>query len=142
MSGRHESSKRLGKTKVINKRFAADDVYIGRAATTGGGYFGNPYIMTHESMREHVIDQYREYFNSRITTDPEFARRVLDLRGKRLGCYCKPRPCHGDVIVDWIAKAVCMGCGRQAKTAYSSNGRMILVCQTHCKISLDKEMKE
>jgi hypothetical protein len=23
---------------------------------------------------------------------------VLALRGKRLGCLCKPAPCHGDII--------------------------------------------
>jgi hypothetical protein len=34
--------------------------------------------------------------------DRQFFTRVLDLYGKRLGCFCKPKPCHGDVIVEWL----------------------------------------
>jgi hypothetical protein len=25
-----------------------------------------------------------------------------ELRGKRLGCYCKPQACHGDVLVELV----------------------------------------
>ena len=27
---------------------------------------------------------------------------MLSLRGKKLGCWCKPDPCHGDVIIDYL----------------------------------------
>ena len=27
---------------------------------------------------------------------------LLSLDGKRLGCYCKPKPCHGDVLVELV----------------------------------------
>ncbi len=52
--------------------------------------------------REAVHANYRTYFERRVETDPEFKRRVLELRGKTLGCFCKPGRCHGDVIVEWI----------------------------------------
>jgi hypothetical protein len=26
----------------------------------------------------------------------------LALRGKVLACFCRPRSCHGDVIVAWL----------------------------------------
>jgi hypothetical protein len=43
------------------------------------------------------------YFgNKRIHDDPEYKQRILDLKGKYLGCFCKPLACHGDVIVEWL----------------------------------------
>ena len=88
-------------TIVVNLRREALDVYIGRAGKGQDGYFGNPYPL-HRGPREAVLVRYRAYFNNRITTDAEFRARVLDLRGKRLGCFCKPRECHGDVIAEWV----------------------------------------
>jgi hypothetical protein len=29
---------------------------------------------------------------------------VKALRGKVLGCFCKPRPCHGDVLLEFVDK--------------------------------------
>jgi hypothetical protein len=30
---------------------------------------------------------------------PELIERARrELKGKRLGCYCAPKPCHGDVL--------------------------------------------
>jgi hypothetical protein len=34
--------------------------------------------------------------------DPEFRESILALRGRRLVCFCKPLPCHGDIIVEYI----------------------------------------
>ena len=28
---------------------------------------------------------------------------MLRLDGKKLGCFCKPGPCHGDVLVELVA---------------------------------------
>ena len=35
-------------------------------------------------------------------TDPEFGQRIHALKGKRLGCFCKPYPCHGDIIKEYL----------------------------------------
>ena len=86
-------------TRVVNIRKEQCDVYIGRAGHGEDGYFGNPY--NGRSMREN-IDSFRIYFYGRINSVPEFKRRVLELRGKRLGCFCKPASCHGDVIVEYL----------------------------------------
>jgi len=90
---------------VVNLKRECYDVYIGR-----GSPFGNPY--THlrgatraefkVASREEAIERYREYFLNRVEHDPVFREQVLALRGKRLGCYCKPLPCHGDIIVGWL----------------------------------------
>jgi hypothetical protein len=89
------------KTTVVNIRRSEYDVYIGRAGRGHDGYFGNPYnIMT--GGRKQAIEMYRAYFLRRLKTDPEFAIRVEDLRGKRLGCFCAPQSCHGDIIADYL----------------------------------------
>jgi len=45
---------------------------------------------------------FADYFYERLASDPEFRERVLALRGKTLGCFCKPRACHGDVIANYL----------------------------------------
>jgi hypothetical protein len=84
---------------VVNLRSDDYDVYIGRAGRGQDGYFGNPY---RRGDVPDVLGAFRAYFLDKIDTDPEFRKRVLGLRGKRLGCFCKPRPCHGDIIAEWV----------------------------------------
>lgn len=79
------------------------DVYIGRDVTEHGirgSKWGNPFIMADESdaERERVIDAYRDW----ITSQPELMASLEELRGKRLGCWCAPRRCHGDVLVELL----------------------------------------
>ncbi len=89
-------------TTVVNIRTHRYDVYIGREGHGHDGYWGNPYSITCDGGRERVIALYREYFLKRLRVDPEFARRIMELKGKRLGCFCAPKPCHGDVIVRYL----------------------------------------
>jgi hypothetical protein len=85
------------KTTVVNKYKSGYDVYIGR-----GSIFGNPFIIGKDGDRNTVVKLYEDYFNRRIVTDSVFKEAVLNLRGKRLGCFCKPHLCHGDIIVDYL----------------------------------------
>lgn len=90
-------------TTVVNiSRGEEFDVYIGRPGKGMEGYFGNPYPLEKGQPRGATIEKFRAYFEKRIAEDPEFRRRVLALRGKRLGCFCKPAPCHGDVMAEYI----------------------------------------
>jgi len=82
--------------KVVNLRKEKCDVYIGR-----GSIFGNPYRISKNRTREMVIDWYKEWFYNKLK-DPFFRREVEKLRGQTLGCYCKPLPCHGDIIVEFL----------------------------------------
>jgi hypothetical protein len=34
---------------------------------------------------------------------------LLELDGKRLGCFCKPKLCHGDIIVAAVNWAKTLG---------------------------------
>lgn len=89
-------------TFVVNLRRAAYDVYIGRAGQGKDGFFGNPFPMKTEADRAQVMAQYLEYFARRLQTDTHFRTRVLELRGKTLGRFCKPAACHGDVIAFYL----------------------------------------
>lgn len=91
-----------GTTRVVNIRREPFDVYIGRAGKGQDGYFGNPFRLTQEDQRGATIVRYRAWFLDRIQKDPLFKRRILELKGKTLGCFCKPAACHGDVIVEWL----------------------------------------
>jgi hypothetical protein len=71
------------------------DVYIGRPSK-----WGNPFYLGIDGDRKAVIDKYREW----IEKQPALMESLEELRGKRLGCYCAPQPCHGDVLVELLNK--------------------------------------
>jgi hypothetical protein len=97
-------------TTAVNLRVAQYDVYIGRAGRGLDGTFGNPVAIgrpcpecgaTHTEGGS-TLACYERYLVRRIASDPAFKNRVLMLRGKRLGCFCAPRPCHGQVLAAWV----------------------------------------
>jgi hypothetical protein len=91
------------RTIVVNINKGEEfDQYCGRAGKGQDGYFGNPFRIKEGESRGSTIKQYKEYFYKRIETDPEFKVKILSLKGKRLGCFCKPYPCHVNVIVEYL----------------------------------------
>ena len=95
--GKDENLHHFMMTTVHNKYKENYDIYIGRPTI-----FGNPYEIGKDGNREEVVKKYREYFNNRIQSDKGFLKQVLTLKGKRLGCFCKPNECHGDVICEFL----------------------------------------
>lgn len=83
-------------TKVVNLYKEPYDIYIGR-----GSPFGNPFVIGWDGNRQEVIDKYREWFYIEIQYE-NFRQQVLALRGKVLGCFCFPKACHGNIIVEWL----------------------------------------
>jgi hypothetical protein len=80
------------------------DVYIGRSMNQGGwrlptSIWANPFKLSEHS-REEVLRLYEEY----VRKKPELMGRLHELRGKRLGCWCAPLPCHGDVLVKLLGE--------------------------------------
>jgi len=91
------------KTNVVNIRTSGSyDVYIGRAGKGKDGYFGNPFKLNSFEPRGTTIEPYRKYFYDRLETDSDFKNRIYELKGKTLGCFCKPHECHGDVIAEYL----------------------------------------
>lgn len=57
--------------------------------------WGNPFQVGIDGTREEVIAKHLLHVLSR----PDLMANLGELRGKRLGCHCKPRACHGDNYV-------------------------------------------
>jgi hypothetical protein len=90
------------KCTVVNLNRERYDVYIGRAGKGKDGYFGNPFVLQRGEARGATIERYQKWFYNRINEDAEFRRRVSELKGKKLGCFCKPNACHGDIIAEFV----------------------------------------
>lgn len=60
--------------------------------------WGNPFEIGRDGTRGQVIDRYRSY----ITGRDDLLNDLYQLRGLRLGCHCKPEPCHGDVLASLV----------------------------------------
>jgi len=78
-------------TTVVNIYNSSYDIYIGR-----GSIWGNPFYIGIHGDREEVIDLYRQYILGNLL----LLSQIKLLKGKILGCHCKPNNCHGDVLVD------------------------------------------
>ena len=83
-------------TKVVNKYASAYDVYIGR-----GSIWGNPFPVDKHG-RDECIAMYEVYIRERLSKEPRLIQELLNLKGKTLGCFCKPKRCHGDILVQLI----------------------------------------
>lgn len=89
-------------TRVVNLRQEAYDVYIGRGSVWGNPYTHLPLTQTKAmfqvATREEAIACYEDYIWGRR----DLLALLPTLKGKRLGCYCAPLKCHGQVLVDLV----------------------------------------
>ena len=88
----------------LNKWWMHDDryVYIGREGKGLPGDFGNPVPLEKESDRQKNLEQYRHYLKKRVEEDADFRAKVISLHGKILVCFCRPKPCHGDILAEVV----------------------------------------
>jgi len=81
--------------KVLNKhidKIPADAIYIGRPSK-----WGNPFQITERSNRECVVNLFRQL----VESNDEFKLQIKnELAGKDLVCFCAPKMCHGDVLLE------------------------------------------
>jgi hypothetical protein len=77
---------------VVHCKKEKYDVYIGRPSK-----WGNPYTIGVDGTREEVLLKYKMW----LDTHPLPYR---ELRGKILGCWCAPLPCHGDILMELANK--------------------------------------
>lgn len=89
-------------TRVVNCNKEPYDVYIGRPSI-----WGNPYTHIADKntlaefivgSREEAVAKYKEY----ILNNEELLSHLDELDGKVLGCWCYPKTCHGDVLLELI----------------------------------------
>jgi Domain of unknown function (DUF4326) len=88
--------------KVVNVRSGEPfDVYIGRRNRKYGfkeSIWANPYRIGEDGTREEIIEKYRRY----LLSNPSLLSHLEELRGKVLGCWCAPEPCHGEVLLELL----------------------------------------
>ena len=78
-------------TRVVDIRQSRYDVYCGR-----GGPWGNRHRIGKDGNRSEVIVKHRRDLSRDIADGTVSLEDLAALSGKRLGCYCAPRPCHAD----------------------------------------------
>ena len=76
--------------RVVNVARSEFDVFIGRPSK-----WGNPFVIGVDGTRSEVIAKYKNYLTSSTLLND-----LPELVGKTLGCYCHPKPCHGDVLIE------------------------------------------
>jgi len=85
-------------------------LYVGRALHMGGWHlaaspWANPYKLAlgekdTPAARQALLDRYEVYVRGR----PDLMTRLPELAGRTLGCFCKPKLCHGDVLVKLVGE--------------------------------------
>lgn len=78
-------------TTVVNLRREPFDVRVDRQSK-----WGNPFVIGKDGDRFQVIAKYRRW----ILRQPELIAALPELKDKRLGCFCHPMICHGDVLAE------------------------------------------
>jgi hypothetical protein len=81
--------------KVVHCKRDAYDVYIGRPSK-----WGNPFTVGKDGTQEEVVKMYAVW----VLAQPELMAALPELRGKVLGCWCAPKLCHGNVLMDLANK--------------------------------------
>lgn len=95
-------------TTIVNMRHHKCDVLCDRTTI-----FGNPF--SHDKLgitRDECCEKFEAHFYKKLR-DPEFHAKVLALKGRKLGCWCKCQPhcgnskckslrCHVETIVEYL----------------------------------------
>lgn len=97
VAGRKERETRMKVWNFRNPRKPGNAIYVGRPSK-----WGNPFIIDFdgETTREQAIEAYREW----IKTQPELLNSLHELKGKDLVCWCAPKACHADVLMELANK--------------------------------------
>lgn len=82
-------------TEVVNIRHESYSVLIDRRTK-----WGNPFRLDRDGTRAEVIAKYKAW----IQTQPQLLASLHELKGQRLGCWCAPLACHGDVLAELADK--------------------------------------
>lgn len=71
--------------------------------------WGNPYrLEDYHNDRTKVLELYEAYLVRQLTRGGAFYRHFMQLVARDtlvLACWCKPLPCHGDILAYYIEQA-------------------------------------
>ena len=91
--------------RVVHCKKEPYDVYIGRPSKWGNPYSHDPNTTAkfRVNTREEAIEAYRKYITE--GSGIYLLRDLHELKDKTLGCWCKPKSCHGDILKE-LAEAL------------------------------------
>ena len=84
-----------------------NNIYIGRKGIVfidgerfpkHDSVWANPFKISENDNRENAIAKYEQYIRKKIEKENLYGE-LKKLKGKILGCWCKPEKCHGDVLL-------------------------------------------
>ena len=91
-----------------------NNVYIGRAGIVfidkqrfpkQSSNFANPFKIGKDGTRDEVIEKYKIYITKKLKENVLLQEELLKMKGKNLGCWCAPEPCHGNVLIELLSKS-------------------------------------
>lgn len=120
--------------RVVHCKREDYDVYIGRGRCPHSGElgrWGNPFShrpsrvpgVTVVATREEAIERYRCWLWAEIQAGHVDLAELSGLHGKRLGCWCAPEACHGEVLDAAAFWAFTEQARRLARRAAALSGR-------------------
>lgn len=88
-----------------------NNIYIGRAGVVfidkqrfpkNSSNFANPFKIGKDGNREEVLYKYKTYIIERLKNNILLQHELITMKGKNLGCWCAPEPCHGNILLELI----------------------------------------
>lgn len=76
----------------VYPRGIENTVYVGRPSK-----YGNPYLIGKDGDRDGVIRKYKKYITDNKNLYEECKK---ELKGKDLVCWCAPKACHADILLE------------------------------------------
>ena len=85
------------------------NVYVGRAGVVfidgqrfpkNASPFANPFKITASLTRDQAVEQYKTHIQDKVNKSQELKELLLSYKGKNLGCWCHPEPCHANILVE------------------------------------------
>ena len=87
------------KCRAVNLNKEPCDVVVMRPSK-----WGNPFVLVREEDRSIVLEKYKNHLIELIRSGLLTREDFKELEGKRLGCCCKPKICHADILADVVNK--------------------------------------
>jgi hypothetical protein len=95
----------LGAPRVVHCTRERHHAYIGRSRKgMPPSRWGNKFVVGVHGARGECVALHEADLRTRLREDAALWASLDELRGLVLGCWCAPRPCHGDVLL-WLANA-------------------------------------
>ncbi|ASU00409.1 hypothetical protein [Aeromonas phage AS-yj] len=89
----------MNRCRSVNLNKEPCDVVVMRPSK-----WGNPFPLRREEDREIILEKYKNWLTEQIRTGNLTREDFKELEGKRLGCCCKPKLCHADILAYVVNK--------------------------------------